>query len=231
MFETLSARLSLTSSFIWVTKGVLNWIWTMATSLVIRLRHKLSISSFKMSEVALSVANLIMFLKLKLFCSTWLPLAITRRIWSTFSSHCPLSYSQRHWLTSATSIILYQKFFWECWESNLGLLGENHVCYLCAMQPPKFKPCLVSPFKSKLWSPFLALYKRLDKSCFQRLIVTVLDNCLRWHEPYIWWLWLWFSFCSFFYIYCACECTAKVLLQSSKCWVVNNPLNANYFSQ
>ena len=28
------------------------------------------------------------------------------------------------------------KFFGECWESNLGLLGEKQVCYLCAMQPP-----------------------------------------------------------------------------------------------
>ena len=29
-----------------------------------------------------------------------------------------------------------EKNYWECRESNLGLLGEKQVCYLCAMQPP-----------------------------------------------------------------------------------------------
>ena len=28
-----------------------------------------------------------------------------------------------------------EKNSWECRESNLGLLGEKQVCYLCAMQP------------------------------------------------------------------------------------------------
>ena len=27
------------------------------------------------------------------------------------------------------------EIFWECCESNLGLLGEKQVGYLCAMQP------------------------------------------------------------------------------------------------
>ena len=29
-----------------------------------------------------------------------------------------------------------EKNYRECRESNLGLLGEKQVCYLCAMQPP-----------------------------------------------------------------------------------------------
>ena len=29
-----------------------------------------------------------------------------------------------------------EKNYWECRESNLGLLDEKQVCYLCAMQPP-----------------------------------------------------------------------------------------------
>ena len=39
------------------------------------------------------------------FCSTSLPLASTRRVQSTYSSHCPLSSKQRDWLTSATLTI------------------------------------------------------------------------------------------------------------------------------
>ena len=42
----------------------------------------------------------------QLFCSTGLPLARTRLIRSTFSSHCPLFSNPRHWLTSATLIII-----------------------------------------------------------------------------------------------------------------------------
>ena len=69
------------------------------------------------------------------FFSTCLPLAGTRWVRSSFSSHCPLSSNQRHWLTSATSIIFPVNIFGECWESNPRLLGEKQVCYLCAMQP------------------------------------------------------------------------------------------------
>ena len=39
----------------------------------------------------------------KLFCSTGLPLASTRWLRSTFSSHCPLSSIQCRWLISAAS--------------------------------------------------------------------------------------------------------------------------------
>ena len=68
------------------------------------------------------------------FGTTGLPPAWTRWVRSTFSSHCPHSSNQRRWLTSATWILFPLKF-WECWESNPGLLGEKQVCYLCAMQP------------------------------------------------------------------------------------------------
>ena len=71
-----------------------------------------------------------------LFCSTGLPLARTRWGQTTFSSHCLHSSNQRHWLTSATSVMFPQKTFQEHWESNLWLLVEKQVCYLCAMQPP-----------------------------------------------------------------------------------------------
>ena len=64
-----------------------------------------------------------------------MPLACTRWVRSTFSSHCLLSSNQCHWLTSATSIIVPLKFFWDSWESNPGQLDEKQVCYLCAMQP------------------------------------------------------------------------------------------------
>ena len=70
------------------------------------------------------------------FCRTGFPLARTRWVQSIFSSHCPLSSNQCHWLTSATLIIFPPEVFWECWELNLGLLSEKQVCYLYAMQPP-----------------------------------------------------------------------------------------------
>ena len=39
------------------------------------------------------------------------------------------------------------KNYWECRESNLGLLGEKLVCYLCAMQPPN----LVNLYPGACW--------------------------------------------------------------------------------
>ena len=45
------------------------------------------------------------------FCSTGLPLARTRWVWSTFSRHSPLSSNQCHRWTSATLIIFPLKFF------------------------------------------------------------------------------------------------------------------------
>ena len=68
---------------------------------------------------------------------TCLPLARTRWVWSTFSSHSPLSSHQRHWLTFAASTLFPLQKIWVCWELNLGQLGEKHVCYLCAMLPSK----------------------------------------------------------------------------------------------
>ena len=46
-------------------------------------------------------------------------------VWSTYSSFHNLSV-----------VDLISKSFWECRESNPGLLGEKHEHYLCAMQPP-----------------------------------------------------------------------------------------------
>ena len=60
------------------------------------------------------------FLKVALFmCNIGLPLAWTRWVPSTFSSHCPLSSKQQHWITSASLIIFPLKKFRECWEVNL----------------------------------------------------------------------------------------------------------------
>ena len=53
------------------------------------------------------------------------PLASTRRVRSTFSSHCPLSSNQRHWLTSSMSVIFSSEFCCECWESHPGQLGPE----------------------------------------------------------------------------------------------------------
>ena len=59
------------------------------------------------------------------FCGTCLPLASTRWVWSTFSSHCPLSSYQRRWFTSAMAIFFLLKTFWERWKFNLGQLGPE----------------------------------------------------------------------------------------------------------
>ena len=80
--------------------------------------------------------------KKRLFCSTGLPLARTRWVRLTFSSHGPLSSNQRHWFTSAKLIIFPLKKIRECCESNLGLLGEKQKCYLRAMHPPPNYYCL-----------------------------------------------------------------------------------------
>ena len=64
------------------------------------------------------------------FCSTSLPLASTRWVQLTLSSLCPLFLS-----SAVNKPQQYQeKILWECQESNLGLLGEKQVCYLCAMK-------------------------------------------------------------------------------------------------
>ena len=52
----------------------------------------------------------------------------TRRVRSTFWSHCPLSSYQHHWLNSPTL---------ECWESNLGQLGlEASLLTIVVCRPP-----------------------------------------------------------------------------------------------
>ena len=59
------------------------------------------------------------------FCCTGLPLASTRWILSTFLSHCPGYSNKSSWLTSADSIIFPLNKFWECWQQNLGHLGQK----------------------------------------------------------------------------------------------------------
>ena len=71
------------------------------------------------------------------FCVTDLPLARTR-VQSTLSSHCPLSFNQHHWLTSATLIIFpFRIKFREYWESNQGCwVGSKcATSVLCSLQP------------------------------------------------------------------------------------------------
>ena len=55
----------------------------------------------KLVETSLSLPSLLPIL----FCSTSLPQASTRWVWSTISSHSPLSFKQRCWLTSATALL------------------------------------------------------------------------------------------------------------------------------
>ena len=43
------------------------------------------------------------------------------------------------------------KIFRECWEPNLGLLGEKHKCFLWAMRPP-----FPTPYGSRFWLKHLA---------------------------------------------------------------------------
>ena len=67
-----------------------------------------------------------------------LPLASTRCVWSTFSSHFPLSSYQHHWLTSAMSIIV---FLWNI-SGMLGIkpraAGSRSKCAIapcCPLNP------------------------------------------------------------------------------------------------
>ena len=65
------------------------------------------------------------------FCSTGSPLASTRWVWLTFSSHCPLSSNQHRWLTSAASIIFPLKFL-----GNTG--NRTPGCCTTQPQPPRW---------------------------------------------------------------------------------------------
>ena len=37
------------------------------------------------------------------------------------------------------------KFLWECWDSIPGLLCEEQICYLSAMQPPLVTKFFLNP--------------------------------------------------------------------------------------
>ena len=94
-------------------------------------------------------------IKLRLFCSTSLPLTSTR--W--FNQHIQaFPHSKKcHWLLiSATSRVI-GKNSWECWESNPGLLGEKRKGYLCAMPSPFKLRVYASRQTSKVLSNYHAL--------------------------------------------------------------------------
>ena len=69
------------------------------------------------------------------FCSTFLSKACTRSVWSTFSSHCPLSSNQGNLLTTATSIIFPLKFFWNAgtWTLGCWVRGKYATSVLCTV--------------------------------------------------------------------------------------------------
>ena len=98
--------------------------------------------------------------QVQIFCSTGMPPASTRWIWSTFLNHFPLSSNQQCCLTTATSIIFPLKIFQECWELNPGLLGEKQEHHLCAMQPP-ITDLLFKIFGSICLSQLLITQKQL----------------------------------------------------------------------
>ena len=74
---------------------------------------------------------------IKLFCSTGLPLARTRRARSTFSSHGPLFSNQGHWLTSTTSIIFPKKNCGSAWNQTRGCWVRSKYAapVLCCPSP------------------------------------------------------------------------------------------------
>ena len=114
-----------------------------------------------------------------LFCSTGLPLARTRWVWSAFSRHCPLSFNQGHWLTSATLIIFHLKKFRECWKLNPGLLGEKKICHLCAMHHPKY----INLYQALMnWNESIVQISTPKISFFVMFVVAT-NFGSRWNQP------------------------------------------------
>ena len=73
------------------------------------------------------------------FCRTGLPLARTRWVWSTFSSHCQLSSKQCRWLTSATWILFLLNFWGNAgiWTRGCWVRSKNTTSVLCSpLAPP-----------------------------------------------------------------------------------------------
>ena len=108
------------------------------------------------------------------FCIPGLPLARTRWVRLTFSSHSPLSSKQHCWLTSATSIIFHFNELREWWESNSelqpGAAGwEASMLPLSSSAPFPVKQTLTKQ-KGKWW-PSLPIHQ---------------DQSSEWHWVRLW---------------------------------------------
>ena len=93
------------------------------------------ISAIKYSSRQLLVGQPCKLVKIcinNLFCSAWLPLASARWVWSTGSSHCPFYFKKHHWLTSATSTILY-------WALGIGFIHRSKQLFWCLPMDIFFK--------------------------------------------------------------------------------------------
>ena len=112
-----------------------------------------------------------------ILCRIGSPLARTRCILSTFSSHCTHSSNEHRWLTSTTSIMFPLKFFGEHWGSNPGLLSEKQVCYLFALLPcPSLSDLFVFVWETPAVKP-LRLKSRLEATASNfQLILIGLEN-------------------------------------------------------
>ena len=78
----------------------------------------------------------------KFVCSTGLPLAITRWVLTTFSSHCPLSCKQSGWLPSETSIIFGNILGTVRIKPGAAGSWSKHANHYAMLPPPRL---------SKLW--------------------------------------------------------------------------------
>ena len=104
-----------------------------------RLRYLLYPRSHGQSDCWRSKRTWVEFRLPVCFCSTGFPLASTRWLRSTFSSHWQLSYGQRCWLTSATSKKILLNFFGNPGIQTRGSWVWNQVrSPLCNAALPNF---------------------------------------------------------------------------------------------
>ena len=106
------------------------------------------------------------------FGITSLPLAFTRWVQSTFSSHCPLSSKQRHWLTSAKVTIFSFEKYHESQELNLWQLGPEASILTIVLS------CQLSQHHCHHLSPSLLF-------CFKVMLMRKFTSCclsLRWKK-------------------------------------------------
>ena len=151
-------------------RGVLLYMCHVAKLLLHTYTLSLShVQVLLMLGVPLYISNQDNIFHLRIFlCSTSLNLASTRWVQSTLSSLCPLSSKQCHRQISAAST----EIVWELWELNPGLLGEKQECYLCAMQPPRWRNvCGAGQQKMKQYFIFdFFAVAEVDRLCVPRLI-------------------------------------------------------------